>query len=133
MADETDIEATHSKSESTPWESISSMVSAGDKESLELELDLIGAKETFRSLSRLTTDEQQQLITLVDSEIASDLIEDMPDSQAARLIEGMVASDAAPIVSEMESHLAADLLGDIDAAKANKILDNITAVPTLVE
>lgn len=125
MDEKTEVVEPESGSSSSPWESISSMAAAGDKESLEQELELMGAKDTFRSLSRMTPDEQEQVITLVESDIASDLIEDMPDEQAVDLMGRLGAADAAAIVSEMESHAAADLLGDLKQHHADAIIEHL--------
>lgn len=111
-----------SSSDSTPWESITTMASEGDKESLEHEIELRGAKDTFRSLSRMTPEEQEQVITLMESDIASDLLEDMPDEQAVALVQQLSPADAALIVAAMHSDAAADLLGDIKPEMAEAIM-----------
>lgn len=109
--------------DSEPWENLKSLAEDRNKEELELEIDRLGAKDTFRSLARLSLDDQQNVIKLLESDTVSDLFEDMPDEQAAALVEGMETADAASIVGEMESDYAADLLGDLGESKAQEIID----------
>ncbi len=101
---------------------ISTAIAAGDAETL----NAIGQNsnaELVHALSMLDEGERGKLVALVDSDVAADLLEQLPGVQAQRWIEDATPEQAARIVDELPSDLQADLLREMDRDAADQLLD----------
>ena len=56
-----------------PWEHLKEILSARDSESLKLFLNELSSAETARGISRLTSEEQRDLLILLDPGDAADV------------------------------------------------------------
>jgi magnesium transporter len=109
-----------------PWEIFKEVLADDDSEKLKQFLDNLSPAETARGISRLSHQEQQKLLLLLDPEDAADVLEDVPDTQAVDLIEDLPAENAAAIVDEIASDKQADLLGELDREDAEAILSEMS-------
>ena len=85
-------------------------------------VDELPTADTARAVSRLSVENQNQLLTRLPPEAAAELIDELPDIQAAAMVENLDPLDAAAIVHELPSDERADLVGDLDADTAEAIL-----------
>lgn len=108
-----------------PWEDLSSLVEVGRPEQLQEFLDSISPSDTALAVSRLTSAEQSQLLTLLGPEDAAELIEDISDVQAADIIEELPPQQAAAILEELDSDHVVDLLGELDDEDADAIIEQM--------
>ena len=96
-----------------------------DDEQLRNFVDELPTAETARAVSRLSVEDQNQLLTRLPPEAAAELIDELPDIQAAAMVENLDPLDAAAIVHELPSDERADLVGDLDADTAEAILQQL--------
>lgn len=108
-----------------PWEQLQAMIVEGQSQKLDQFLDGLTAAETVYVVSRLSQDEQSQLLILLKPEDAADLIEEVTDVQAIDLIEHLLPEQAAHIVDELPSDQQADILGALDASDAEAIIEEM--------
>jgi magnesium transporter len=109
-----------------PWEALSQILWENDVDGLESYLRRLSPGETARSISRLSSQEQNKLLTLLEPDVAADVIEEVSQAQAVDLIEDLPAEDAAAIVDEIASDRQADLLGELDKKDAEAILNEMS-------
>lgn len=108
------------------WEQLDEMLSSADAKHVEDYLDLLGPAETARALDHLDEESRNSLMTMIDSEIAADILEDVSSEQAVELLHCLSPEQAAPILDDMPSDQQADLIGELDEVKANAILEEMS-------
>lgn len=108
-----------------PWETLQTLLATEDPQDLHDFLSSLPATEVARATSRLESEEQAKLLTLLDPHDAAEIIEEVPDAQAVDLIEDLEPEQAAAIVDEMHSDEQADLLGELSDEDAEAILDEM--------
>ena len=106
----------------TPWETLSELIAGGTKAAIIDFLDLLGASESARAISRLSEEEQHLLFSKLGPEEAADLIEGFTDTQAADIVETMPFEQAAAILDELPSDQLADVLAEMDDSASESIL-----------
>lgn len=114
--------------EREPWVLLQELIIEGQSRELDTFLDGLSAMETVYAMSRLSQDDQSQLLTLLKPEAAADLIEEVTDAQAIELIDHLPPEQAAHIVDELPSDQQADILGALDVLDAEAIIEEM--VPT---
>ena len=92
---------------------------------VEAFIDTLEPNELVRTVFRLTSDEQRQLLGAVSPDKAAELTEYLPDAHAADLIDDMPANEAAAIIEEMASDQRADVLGEMDTPESEAILEHL--------
>ena len=65
-----------------PWETLSRILSENDGEKLKSFLHDLSSGETARSISRLSSQEQNKLLTILEPDVAADVIEEVSQAQA---------------------------------------------------
>ncbi len=111
--------------ERSNWKVLHQEIEDNDIEGIEDTLENMTPSETARTLSRLSPNDQSQLLTMLPADGAADLVIDVPDAQAADMIKRLTPQDAASIVEALPSDERADLLGDVSKAAAEEILDEL--------
>ncbi|WP_321394573.1 magnesium transporter [uncultured Desulfuromusa sp.] len=109
-----------------PWEELATQLNTDDPQQIVAFLDSITPADTALAVSRLNSEEQTKLLTLLTPEDAADVIEDISDAQGADLIEELQPEHAAAILEELDSDHIADILGELDEADAHAIIDQMT-------
>ena len=104
-------------------EQVVQLMEVNDIAGLTLLLDELPSREVVHLIGHLQHDDQMLLLTLLSPEVAAEIIEEIPDSQAVGIIEDMNAKDAAAILNEMESDDQTDLINELDSDDAEAILD----------
>jgi magnesium transporter len=104
-----------------PWDVIARLVGSKDA-GLGAYLDTLPPAEVARAISRLSRQDQTALLTLLDSDEAADILEEVSEAQAGDLIEDLPAPKAAAIVEEMHTDERADILATLDQDDAEAIL-----------
>ncbi|MBL0378435.1 MAG: magnesium transporter [Desulfofustis sp. PB-SRB1] len=106
----------------TPWETLSELTAAGTKSAIIDFLDLLGADESARAISRLSEEGRHQLFSRLGPEEAASLIEGFSDTQAADIVENMPLEQAAAILDELPSDQLADVLAEMQDGASESIL-----------
>lgn len=104
-----------------PWEFLEQLAKGGDAEELARYIDSLPSGEAARALSRLDSDQQTKILTALGPQLAADLIEECPQTEARELIEQLPASAAAAILAEMPSDEQADLITALTSEDAESI------------
>ncbi len=104
------------------WQELERLLQTGDLPEMAAYLASLPAGETVWAVSRLSDEEQSQLLALLTPEDAAELIQQLPDVQAVELIEELAPGAAADIIEELPSDQQADILGDLDERHAEAIL-----------
>lgn len=81
--------------------------------------------ETVRILSRLSEQQREALLALLDPEAAAEVIESLPEPQAIDALEGLEPATAARIIEELPSDEQADLIGELHEPEAEAILEEL--------
>ncbi len=110
-----------------PWKKIEEIITLNDTEQLKEYLNTLSSFETALSISRLSKEDQTNLLTILEPADAAQIIEDVSDAQAVNLIEDLSPEQAAVIVDQMQSDQQADLLGELNTKDAEAILQNMSA------
>lgn len=108
-----------------PWESLRSILECEDVRQLTDFLGSLSPAETALSVSRLSSNEQQKLLSLLEPSVAADVIEDIPEVHAADIIEELPPKQAAAIVEELDGDLQADILAELDEEDVEAILQEM--------
>ncbi|HAI13048.1 MAG TPA: magnesium transporter [Phycisphaerales bacterium] len=108
-----------------PWDHLEELVDQQDREALRQFWRTLTSSELARAVSRMETDKQQLLVTLLDPDDAADLLEELPHIQAADILEELPAADAAAIVDELDSDEQVDVLNELDDDDAAAILEKM--------
>ena len=88
-------------------------------------VESISTQDALRHVSRLDTDERDQVVSLITPEAAATLVEDAPENLAAALIEGLESSVAAKIMEELHSDTQADIVTGLETEEAEAILSEM--------
>jgi magnesium transporter len=108
-----------------PWLELESLIVEADKPGLVAYLEDTSTGEKARAISRLNPERQQELFTLLPSEAAAELVDEISDAQAAQLLDPLPASDVAAIADHLPSDEQADLLNCFDPDRAEVILEHM--------
>lgn len=106
---------------------IAKALATEDSEQLVALLDPLPLSEALRELLALTAEDRDQVLSLIPSELAAELIEEAPHSVATDLVERLDHAKAAEILDELDSDVQADLIGDLDEDDAEDILGRLDA------
>ena len=106
-------------------EKLSELIDKKDRVELTSFITSLSPSETAWAMSRLTEEEQQQVLSLLLPADAADVIEDIPEVQAADLVEDMPIDQAAAIMEELASDHLADVLGEMDEESSEAILEKM--------
>ena len=83
--------------------------------------------DALRELLHLSPEDRDQVLALLPTEFAADLIEELPDEIAADLVERLPIETAADIIEELDSDTQADVIGELNEQDAEAILDEMDA------
>lgn len=108
-----------------PWDRLEDLVDHQDRDELRLFWRTLTSSELARAVSRMDSDKQQLLMTLLDPEDAADLLDELPHIQAADILEDMPAEHAAAIVDELDSDEQVDVLNELDDDDLAAILEKM--------
>jgi magnesium transporter len=108
-------------------EALEEKLVTANPEQLSAFVDNLSPTDAARTISRLSEEDQTQLLTKLSPESAADLIDELPDVQAAGIIEHLRPADAAAIVAELPSDEQADLVHDLSPPQAEAILSALPA------
>lgn len=108
-----------------PWEKLLDLLESNNSAQVKSYLNSLKTEDVVRSMSRISSDEQQLLLSLLSPEDAAELMEDIPNAQAVSIIESMESHDAAAIFNEMDSDDQADLLTELDPEDAEAIISKM--------
>lgn len=111
--------------ETRPWEQLEDIIEQGDLTKLTQYIDALPVDEMARALSRISKEDQKEIVRILDWEDAAELIEQVPDSLAVDLLRQIPAADAAQVLNQMQSNDRADLLSEFDDEEAEAILENM--------
>jgi magnesium transporter len=109
-----------------PWETLHTLVAAGDTVHIEQILNQLGSLETARAISRMSVEDRNRLLTLIAPEDAADVMAEISYTQAADLIEDLPPDQAAAIINAIPSDRQADLLGELGEDEARAILGEMS-------
>ena len=107
------------------WETLGGLITEGNAESLTAYLDTLTSQEIARAISRLDTDRQRQLFTILPPEDAAEVIEEIPEAQAVEIVEEMDSAIAAAVLEELPSNVVVDVLSELDDEASHAILENM--------
>ncbi len=105
-----------------PWVQLHDLISSGDAKVIRAFLEKFEPAETLRAFSRLSAEDQQELLTVITPNEAAEILIDMSDENAADLVEQLASKDAAIILEEMDSNEQADIVADLNEVDAEAIL-----------
>lgn len=104
---------------------IEAALERGDAEFLNAALDEVTISEALRIVLEFAPEDRDRIIHLLDSELASRLIDEAPLELAGELMEGQDAEHAVKIFEELDSDVQADVIGELDAEDAEALLAGI--------
>ncbi len=113
------------ETEKYPWEQVEVLLAAGDADQLSGYLKDIPGGEVARCFSRLSSENVQQVLTLLDGKDAADIVEQLPESFSADILSEMEGSVAAQVLEQMPSNERADVLSEMDRDEAAAILEEM--------
>ncbi|MDY0191619.1 MAG: magnesium transporter [Desulfuromonas sp.] len=108
-----------------PWEELARHIGTDNSQQIVAFLDSLTPANTALAVSRLNTEEQNHLLTLLSPEEAAEVMEDICDTQGADLLEELQPEHAAAILEELDSDHVADILGELHQDYANAIIDKM--------
>ena len=108
-----------------PWIELARLAETASSEELGTFFDNLPAGDVALTLSRLSDEQQSQVVTALAPEQAADLVEQLSDVQAVELIERLEPVAAAAILDELPSNEQADLIGDLADQNAAAILEEM--------
>ncbi len=85
-------------------------------------LDPLPVSEALREVLQLSTEERDQILSLLPAGLAAELVDEAPTELAAELVERLRSDTAANIIDELDSDARADVIGEMDAEGAEAIL-----------
>ena len=125
-----DIEPKQDNEAETPKDieaELRAAITEGDAGAISALLDPLPYSEALRELLGLSPDERDQVLELVPTELAAELIEEAPDEMAADLVERLDPERAAEILEELDSDVRADVIGEMDVDDAEAVLSEMDA------
>ncbi|TWU48586.1 Magnesium transporter MgtE [Rubripirellula tenax] len=108
-----------------PWEELARSIETGDAAIVKAYLDTLPATDQSLALDRLSDENKQAVLAILDPEDAADLVSLLPDVQAIELMEDLLPETAALIIDELPSNLKADLIGEMEQEDATAILNEM--------
>jgi len=97
----------------------------GDLRGAVAVLEALRPADRADAFEELSPEEQDVLLSVLDTASAADIFEDMEDRDVAEAALRMDSADLAPIVDEMVPDEAADLLGDLPAETALEVIEEL--------
>jgi len=107
------------------WDELAQLAEDGSSEALQAYLHELPASDVALALSRMTEEEQSNVVTTLPPEEAAHLVEQLPDVQAIELIEHLQPQTAAAILEQLPSDEQADLIAELPDREAAAILDEM--------
>jgi len=107
-------------------EDLEDKISSATGEQLSEFIDEHSSADVNLAVSRLSDDEQTQLLTKLAPSAAADLIEELPESEAVGMVENLSPEQAAAIVLALPSDEQADLIQDLPPEAAEAIFSTMT-------
>ncbi len=98
------------------------LIDSGNFPALEDWLEQLPIEQRMRIVSRLSGEQQLELLTGIDAEVAADILHSLPEIQTVEVISQMTAKSAVPILGNLSSDERADIVGDLDEQEAEAIL-----------
>ncbi|MCC7409341.1 MAG: magnesium transporter [Phycisphaeraceae bacterium] len=108
-----------------PWQALEEIIDSGNAEHLTMFLNLLVPADIPYSINQLDEDRRTRLFSMIDPELAADLMEHLSDGYAADVIEELSPQAAAAIVDEMDSDDQADILAELNHEDAQAILQEM--------
>jgi magnesium transporter len=105
-----------------PWIPLAKTIESGNSDAAAELLENLSSADTALALDRLTDDQQESLMNLVEPEQAAGLLAQMPDAQVVDIVDGLEPGKAADIIEALSSDAQVDLLGDLEPDEAEDIL-----------
>jgi len=81
--------------------------------------------DTVRVLARLSDEQREALLALLQPAEAAEVLEVLPEPQAIEAMEGLEPETAARILEELPSDQQADLIGEMETSEAEAILEQL--------
>ena len=100
-------------------------ISNANKEQLQIFFSELSSSETARVISRLSTENQTSLFTILEPKESAEIIAEIPQIEAANVLGELPPGQAAPIIDGMRSDHQVDLLNILSEKSANAILDEM--------
>lgn len=91
-------------------------------------LENLHAADQARILDRLPLENRERLFSLLDPELAADVVENLSEGQAAAIVGDLSPGVAADVCEQMHSETRADVLGDLDPADAKAVIAEMQPV-----
>ena len=107
------------------WEVLHKLIESKKPHQILAFLDQLDVADTALAISRLSTDDQKNLLIFLDPADAADVLEDIHENQAADIITELSPGRAASIIVELESDHRVDVLGEMEEESAEAILEQM--------
>ena len=104
---------------------IEAALARSDAEFLNAALAEVTISEALRIVLEFAPEDRDRIIHILDSKLASRLIDEAPLELAGELMEGQDAERAVKIFKELDSDVQADVIGELDAEDAKALLARI--------
>ncbi len=98
---------------------------SGDSAGMCLLLEMLPTDETIRLLGQLNAEDQGSVLALLDPELAAEIVEAMPETQATAAMEEMEPGAAAGIFAELPDDTETELLRGMDDEESAAIMRHI--------
>ena len=108
-----------------PWERVRDALNANDAKQIQVFLDELSLAEALRTVLHLDEDDRARVLSMIDAQLAADLLEEAPSEQAAELFEDLQTDKAVKILDELESDQQVDLIAELDEGSAAEILSQM--------
>ncbi len=108
------------------WDGLIELLPTRDADRLQQYFDALPPGDIPLAVSRLSNEQQTELLTILSAEQAAALIQQLVYVQAVNAIEQLEPEAAAAILDELPSDEQADLIGELDQADAEAILSQMT-------
>jgi len=106
-----------------PWETLADFTLRGDRSGLEEYLNQLPTAQQSLAMDRLSDDQREAVLELLDAQYAAELVARLPEFQAVDILEELEPDLAAAILSKLASNEQADLIGELDREDADAILN----------
>lgn len=105
-----------------PWAELAELSADGNRHEIMAFLDELPTSDVALAVSRLTVDQQIEIVEKLDSDEAAKFVELLPESEAIDLIEHLEAPAAATILDQIASDHQVDLISELEEPAAAAIL-----------
>jgi len=99
---------------------------AGDHEATQTMLDRMSNADEILAFSRLPEDARGELLLLLGTERAADLIHVLPEPLASEAFDALEPAESARILEYLPSNESADVIGELDDDDARAIIDELS-------